>query len=139
MHFDDLSVGDVLEPRTVDSVREEDAKLVAALLEDPYRPHFDERFASDLGYPTLLNQGPINLSYLLQTITRHLERPSDVRSFDMQFRDMVFVGDDVVATATVEEKRVVDGDGIVDFSLALEREDGTVAVEGSVSARFPHS
>lgn len=138
MQYDDLEVGEELEPRTVEDVRGEDMKLIAALLQDPYPPHFDERFAEELGYPDLLNQGPVNFSYMLQSVTRHLKKPSDIRSFDMQFRDMVFAGDTVVATATVAGKRTVDGDGIVEFDVALEKEsDGSIAVEGTVTARLP--
>lgn len=138
VQYEDLTIGDELAPRVVEDVRGDDMKLIAALLQDPYPPHFDERFADELGYPDLLNQGPVNFSYLLQTVTRHLEKPSDVRSFDMQFRDMVFAGDTVVATATVTEKRTVDGEGLVEFDLALEKEsDGSVAVEGSMTARLP--
>lgn len=138
VQYDDLALGDELEPRIVEDVRGEDMKLIAALLQDPYPPHYDERFAEELGYPDLLNQGPVNFSYLLQTVARHLEKPSDVRSYDLQFRDMVFAGDTVVATATVADKRTVDGDGLVEFDVALAREsDDSVAVEGTVTARLP--
>jgi len=137
MEFDELSVGDQLEPRVVDDVSGEDMKLVAALLQDPYPPHYDPRAAEELGYPGLLNQGPANLSYLLQALVRELASPGDLRSFDVRFHDMVFEGETVTATATVEEKELDDGEGIVTFAVALEKADGTVAVDGSATARVP--
>lgn len=139
MHYDDLTAGEELEPRVIDAVRPADIKLIAAVLEDPYRPHFDDRFADDLDYPNLLNQGPVNFAYMLQTVTRHLEKPSDVRSFDVQFKDMVFAGDRVVGHAVVESKRIENGTGIVEFGVSLEKEDGTIAVEGTVTTRVPRS
>lgn len=135
--IDYLSVGDELEPRTVEDLDGQDMKLIAALLQDPYPPHYDRRRAEDLDYPGLLNQGPANLSYLLQTIVQVLESPTDLKTFDVRFHDMVFEDETVTATATVEEKRVADGDALVEFALALENEDGTVAVDGTATARLP--
>jgi len=137
--FEDLSVGDELEPRVVEDLRGDDMKLVAALLQDPYPPHFNERHASELDYPGLLNQGPANLSYLLQTVVRSLESPTDLSSFDVRFHDRVFEHETVTATATVEDKHKTDEGGIVEFALELEKADGTVAVDGKGKAHFPPS
>lgn len=134
LSFDAVAEGDSLEPRIVEEVRGEDMKLMAALLQDPYPPHFDERRAEELGYPGLLNQGPTNLSFILQAITEHLDSPTDVRTFDVRFHDMVFEDETLRATATVAEKAVEDGTNLVTFDVALEKEDGAVAVDGTVTA-----
>ncbi|WP_255197616.1 MaoC family dehydratase [Halorarius litoreus] len=135
MRFDDLSVGDEL-VRTVEDLRGDDMKLIAALLQDPYPPHYDPRRAEELGYPGLLNQGPANLAYMLQPIVRELGAPSDLASFDTRFHDMVFEDETVTVTATVEEKRPADDDGLVEFSVVLAKENGETAVDGTVTARF---
>ena len=135
MRFDDLSVGDELE-RTVDDLRAADMKLVAALLQDPYPPHFDPRRAEELGYPGLLNQGPANLAYMLQPIVRELDAPSDLASFDTRFHDMVFEDETVTATATVEDKTAAEDGGVVDFAIELTKENGETAVDGTATARF---
>lgn len=135
MDFDDLSVGDEL-VRTVEDLRGEDMKLVAALLQDPYPPHYDPRRAEELGYPGLLNQGPSNLAYMLQPVVRELGAPSDLASFDVRFHDMVFEGETVTATATVESKTASDDGGIVEFGVVLTKENGETAVDGTVTARL---
>lgn len=137
MQFEKVTAGDELTPRRVEDLRGEDMKLMAALLGDPYPMHFDKRASDEQGYPDLLNQGPANCSYLLQVVARTLESPSDIRSFDFRFQEMVFAGETVTATATVAETRVENDEGIVDMSVALEKEDGTVAVSGTVTARVP--
>ncbi len=139
MRFENLSAGDQLEPRVVDDVSGQDMKLVAAILQDPYPPHFDPQAAEARDYPGLLNQGPANLSYLLQAVVRELESPMNLRSLDVRFHDMVFEGETVTATATVEGKELVDGEGLVTFAVALEKADGTVAVDGSATASLPVS
>lgn len=135
MKFDDLSVGDEL-VRTVENLRGSDMKLVAALLQDPYPPHYDPRRAEELGYPGLLNQGPSNLAYILQPIVRELDSPSKLASFDMRFHDMVFEGETVTVTATVEEKTATDDGGSVEFSVVLSKENGETGVDGTVTAHF---
>lgn len=136
MRFESLSVGDELE-QTVEDLRGEDMKLIAALLQDPYPPHYDPRRAEELGYPGLLNQGPANLAYMLQPVVRQLEAPSHLEGFDTRFHDMVFEGETVTATATVEGKDPDDdGGGLVEFSVVLTKENGETAVDGTVSATF---
>ncbi len=135
MRFDDLSVGDEL-VRTVEDLRADDMKLIAALLQDPYPPHYDPRRAEELGYPGLLNQGPANLAYMLQPIVRELDSPSKLASFDMRFHDMVFEDETVTATATVEETTPTDDGGLVEFSVVLAKENGETGVDGTVTARF---
>ena len=137
MRFEELAVGDELDQRVIEGLSGDDMKLVAALLQDPYPPHYDPRAADELGYPGLLNQGPANLSYILQTVARELASPADLESFDVRFHDMVFEDETVIATATVEGKELVDGEGFVTFAVALEKEGGTVAVDGSATARVP--
>jgi len=136
MKFEDLSPGDEFNVQTFENLRGDDMRLLAALLEDPYPPHFDERRAQELGYPGLLNQGPANCSYLVQTVTQKLESPSDLQSFDIRFHDMVFAGETVTASATVEETHTEDSTRIVDLAMSLEKEDGTVAVDGTATVRL---
>ena len=132
-----FSEGESIPPKTIESIDASDTKLIAALLRDPYKPHFDPQQAAELGYPDLLNQGPANLSYLFQIVFDVIESPADVRSFDVRFQDMVFVGQTVEVTATVEETRVEGGEGVVTFAVALEKENGEVAVGGTVEAAVP--
>lgn len=133
MGFEDLAVGDEL-TETVSEVRGEDTKLLAALLEDPYQPHYDRRRADELGYPGLLNQGPANLAYMLRPIVAELPSPTRVVRFDTRFHEMVFEGETVTAAATVREKQ--PDSKTVEFDISLTKADGSVAVDGTATARF---
>ena len=137
MGVETLAAGDEL-VATVEDLRGDDMKLVAALLQDPYPPHYDPRRAAELDYPGLLNQGPANLAYMLQPIVAELDSPSHLVRFDTRYHDMVFEGETVTVVATVDEKRPDDdGGGQVTFSVELRKENGEVAVDGSVTAEFP--
>ncbi|WP_435158270.1 MaoC family dehydratase [Haladaptatus sp. DFWS20] len=136
MLYEELSPGDELPPRTVEDLLGSDMKLLAAILQDPYPPHYDARRAEEMDYPGLLNQGPANLSYLLQSIVPILDSPSDLRSFDVRFQDMVFEDETVTTAATVADKWIENSDGHVEFEVELCREDDVI-VGGTVTARVP--
>jgi acyl dehydratase len=136
MRYEDFSLGDELPPRTVEDLRGSDMKLLAAILQDPYPPHYDARRAEEMSYPGLLNQGPANLSYLLQSVIPILDSPSDLRTFDVRFQDMVFEGETVTTVATVADKWIEGSDGLVEFEVELCRENDVI-VAGTVTARVP--
>ncbi|WP_435361840.1 MaoC family dehydratase [Haloarchaeobius sp. DFWS5] len=137
MKYEDLSPGDSLPDRTVEDVDATDMKLIAAILQDPYPVHYDPQASSALGFPGRLNQGPANLSYIFQCVYDVLASPGDLRSFESSYHDMVFEDETVTASATVADKRIEDGDGLVTFEVTLTKEDGSVAVDGTVTARLP--
>ena len=139
MNYDDLIPGEDIPSVVIDGVRGDDMKLIAALLQDPYPVHFDPKAAEEHGYPDLLNQGPANLSFLLQPVLNACESPTDLRGFDTRYESMVFAGETVEATATVADKRVEEGEGVVEFELALKKSNDETTVSGTATARFPRA
>jgi acyl dehydratase len=136
MNYSDLEAGDEVPPVTIKEIRGEEMKLVTALLQDPYRVHFDPKAAEEHGYPDLLNQGPVNLSFMLQPVLQACESPADLLEFQTRYESMVFAGDTVTATATVTDKRVEGGDALMEFELALTKTDGERTVSGTATVRF---
>lgn len=134
MKLDDLSEGDDLPSKTIDEIRPADTKLLAAILEDPYPPHFDPERCAELEFPGLLNQGPANLSYVLQAVFDVLESPTDLRSVDVRYHDMVFTDQTVNTSVTVKDVRT-DGDArVADFAVELLTADDEVVMSGTVEA-----
>ena len=63
--------GETLPPLVVESVDAEKMKLMAALLRDPNPIHIDAASVRALGLGDRpVNQGPTNLSYLLEMVMR---------------------------------------------------------------------
>ncbi|ADB62655.1 MaoC domain protein dehydratase (plasmid) [Haloterrigena turkmenica DSM 5511] len=139
MNYDDLSEGDSLPTRTIENIRREDTKLMAAILQDPYPPHFDHERCDELDFPGLLHQGPANLSYVLQAVSETLESPADVRSIDVRYQEMVFADQTVHAEAVVEEKRIDGDDGVVTFSVELKTAADDIVMAGTVDATVPRT
>jgi acyl dehydratase len=97
-------VGQELPPLVIESVDAEKMKLMAAILRDPNPIHFDPERVRDLGMgDRTVNQGPSNMSYLLNMVTRWSGGVSALRSADMRFLGNVFAGDRVECRGRVTE------------------------------------
>jgi acyl dehydratase len=98
--------------------------------------HHDDELARAHGYPAAFSVGMLGAGYLATYCCAHYGVES-VRRFRTRFRDLVWRGDTLVATASVE--RVVEGDGerVVELALRLGTDTGGTAVEGSAEFAVP--
>jgi acyl dehydratase len=97
-----IEVGQELPPLVIDSVDAEKMKLMAALLHDPNPIHFDVDRVRELGMgDRVVNQGPSNMSYLLNMVTRWTGSVAALRSAEIRFLGNVFAGDRVECTGRV--------------------------------------
>src|SRR5581483_3410066 len=89
-------IGQELPPLVIERVDEEKMKLMAAILRDPNPIHFDAQRVRELGMgERVVNQGPSNMSYLLNMVTRWAGGVAAVRGADIRFLGNVFGGDRV--------------------------------------------
>jgi len=87
-------VGAELEPFVVESVDAEKMKIMAAILQDPNPIHFDVDAVRKLGLGDRpVNQGPINMAYLMNVATAWAGGPEALRRFQVRFAGNVFAGD----------------------------------------------
>ena len=97
-----LEVGQALEPFVIESVDPEPMKVMAAILDDPNPIHFDVAATKALGmgdHP--VNQGPTNVTWLLESVQRFAGGPDKVRSFSVRFLGNVFGGERFEVTGEV--------------------------------------
>jgi acyl dehydratase len=89
-------VGYELPPLVIESVDGEKMKLMAAILRDPNPIHFDAEHVTALGLgDRQVNQGPSNLSYLLNMVTRWSGGVATLTSVSVRLLGNVFAGDRV--------------------------------------------
>jgi acyl dehydratase len=114
-------VGQELPTLEIAAVDPEKMKLMAAILRDPNPIHFDAARVAELGMgDRVVNQGPSNMSYLLNMVTNWSGGVGTLRSADMRFLGNVFGGDRVVCRGTV---------------VAVDQGAVTIDVEASVDDR----
>jgi acyl dehydratase len=95
-------VGYELAPLVIEAVDAEKMKLMAAILRDPNPIHFDVERVQELGMgDRLVNQGPSNMSYLLNMVTRWSGGVPTLRSVNVRFLGNVFAGDRVECVGRV--------------------------------------
>jgi acyl dehydratase len=76
-------------------------KTMAAILRDPYRVHWDRQATREMGLDgKVINQGPLNLSYIVNALHAHAGAGS-VKRLTVAFHRPVFDGDSLVAGGEV--------------------------------------
>jgi acyl dehydratase len=103
-----MKVGDAVEPLVVESVDTEKMKTMAAILQDPNPIHYDVDLVKRLGMGEApVNQGPINLAFLIEMACRAGGGPESLKRIRLRFLGNVFGGERVECTGKVV---AVDGD-----------------------------
>lgn len=116
-----LEVGQTLEPLVIESVDPEPMKVMAAILDDPNPIHFDVESTKALGmgdHP--VNQGPTNVTWLLEAVQRFAGGPDKIRGFSVRFLGNVFGGDRFEVTGEVTSIDETSGEA----ELALSATSG---------------
>jgi acyl dehydratase len=118
-----VELGEELPPLVIERVDADRMKLMAAILRDPNPIHFDPDRVRELGMgEKTVNQGPSNMSYLLNMVTRWSGGVPTLRSVAVRFLGNVFADDRVECRGRV---------------VAIDAEAGqaTLEVEASVGDR----
>ena len=92
--------------------------------------HHDDELARSVGYPAAFSAGMLGAGWLAGYCTEHFGEDT-VRRFRTRFSDVVYRGDELVASAEVARLFDRDGENLVELSIALRKSDGSVVVEGS--------
>jgi acyl dehydratase len=117
-------------PWTMEFVDPARMRTMAALLRDPYPVHWDREGNAAIGLAgRVINQGPLNLGYLVNMLLAWAG-PSSIRRLTVSFGRPVLDGDHVVARGEVRELIEVDGETRAVCDVRLERGD-EVVVSGS--------
>ena len=128
-----MKVGDQLPEFAVRSVDPARMKTMAAVLRDPYRVHWDREATREMGLEgRVINQGPLNLSYIVNML-HSFSGPTSVRHLTVSFGRPVFDADSVVAGGEIS---AIDGDRVT-CAVWLKRGD-EIVVSGTAVIDVAH-
>ncbi len=102
VRFEDLRVGDEI-PALSKVVRREDVKAYADASGDQNPLHQDDAFARGVGFPGIIAHGMFSMAHLTKALTDWLGDPGAVVSISVQFRQVVYMDETLVARGRVEE------------------------------------
>jgi acyl dehydratase len=113
-------------------VSTEKMKTMAAILQDPNPIHWDVEVVKQLGMGDRpVNQGPINMSFLVNMLTSWTSDPGALRELVIRYQANVFGGDIVHCEGSVDSeddglvtctvKASVDGNPVITGTAILSR------------------
>lgn len=133
-----MNVGTELPVWEVEAVSAEKMKTTAALLSDPTPIHFDAETVRALGMGDRpVNQGPLNMGYVMNAVTAWAGGPERLRRLRVRFRGPVLAGDHVRVRSTVTAVREEDGVRLAECDVVLEVVGGEQAVTGTATVVLP--
>lgn len=125
-----IEPGFVIPPWEMADVDPQRMKTMAAILRDPYPVHWDRDAVAAIGFgERVINQGPLNLSYIANMLMAW-QGEASIRRLQVSFGPPVLDHDHVVATGTVTSIDDVAGETRATCTVALER-DGRPVVTGT--------
>jgi acyl dehydratase len=130
--------GDVIPSWSMDHVDAARMKTMAAILRDPYPVHWDRSANEVLGLGgRVINQGPLNLSYVVNMLLEWAG-PGSIRRLTVSFGRPVLDGDCVVACGRVHAITVNNSESHAECTVWLER-DGEHVLDGTAVVALPAS
>lgn len=130
----EVTVGARLPEWRVPAVSAEKMKTTAALLADPNPIHWDVEAVRALGMGDRpINQGPLNMAYVLNMVAAWSGGHDRLRRFRVRFRGNVFAGDELCAGGVITGVRVEAGITLADCDVSLEVVGGAEVLSGTAT------
>lgn len=128
-----IAVGTLIPVRKF-TVEPEPMKVFSLLTADPNPIHWDRSATKKLGLgDRTVNQGGLNMAYVVRAITDWSGSSSTLRSIRVRFLDNVFEGDRLDAGGTVTALRHVESSIVADVDIWLRTEDGRAVLSGKAA------
>jgi len=133
-----VAVGTRLPDWEVPAVSAEKMKTMAALLSDPTPIHWDPAAVAALGLGDRpINQGPLNMGYLMNLLCRWAGGHDRLRRLRVRFTGNVFAGDHLIASGVVTAIRREGDERLADCDVSLRVAGGGTVVAGTATVVVP--
>ena len=131
----DLNVGDTYTECLVEDLKRTQIVQYAGASGD-YNPlHTDEIFTVQVAkYPSVFAHGMLTMGMTGRMLTNYVG-DGRLTKYGVRFTSQVWPGDDLSATATLENLEEVDGETLANFEVVTTNQDGTVVLKGYAQAR----
>lgn len=97
------------------------------------RIHYDEPFARDAGFPSVIAHGMLSMAFFGQLVADWAGGPERVARLTARFRAVTFPGDRITVGGTVVARD--EAAGTVELELFARKPDGTTTLTGSATVR----
>ncbi len=135
--FADVTVGMALPAVTYGPMDRAAYIPLAIILRDTNPLHLDRAYAWERGMPDVVQQGPLNQTYLYRFLTDWLHRPWDLRRTKVRFVANVFPGDLLTCKGVVVRTYREQGEPRVDCQIWQENQRGEKTLVGEATFTLP--
>ena len=133
MKFEHVQIGAALPPLVKPTITTRQLVEYAGASGDFNRIHYDEPFAREGGFPSVIAHGMLSMAFFGQLVS-DFAGPHAVVQISARFKAVTFPGDVVTVsgevTARDEARRTAD------VKLVARKQDGTVTLEGAATIRL---
>lgn len=132
-----LEPGTELPPFVMDGITMDRVHVIMDLMHDTNPVHDDPELVARRKLRGPVNQGPANLSYVINMLYAWAGPALEIETFAFRFRNIVVPGDVVTARGAITDAQPVDRGHRVACDVRLEHEDGSIALDGAVTLLIP--
>lgn len=136
-YFEEVSEGMELPPATYGPMDRYAYIPIAIILRDTNPLHLDRVYARERGLPDVVQQGPLNETYLYRFLTDWLHRPWDLRRTKVRFVANVFPDDVLICRGTITRKYHAEGEPRIDCQIWQENQKGEKILVGEATFTLP--
>ena len=110
---------------------------VAIILRDTNPLHLDRVYAQERGLPDVVQQGPLNETFLYRFLTDWLHHPWDLRKTKLRFAANVFPGDRLTCGGVVKRTYHANDEPRVDCEIWQQNQKGEKILTGEATFTLP--
>ena len=133
--FEDVRVGDALPTLEKPPITTTQLVQYAGASGDFNRIHYDEPFARDAGFPSVIAHGMLSMAFFGQLVADWAGGPQSILRLHARFRAVTFPGDRITVGGEVVARD--EAARTVELDLSARKPDGTVTLSGAATVRFP--
>jgi acyl dehydratase len=129
----DAKVGDALPPVEKPPITTKQLVQYAGASGDFNRIHYDEPFAKEGGFPSVIAHGMLSMAFFGSLVADWAGGPHRIVRLSARFRAVTFPGDRITVGGEVTARD--DAAGTASVKLWAKKPDGTLTLEGAATVR----
>jgi acyl dehydratase len=134
MTFDEITVGTTLPPVEKPAITTMQLAQYAGASGDFNRIHYDEPFARQGGFPSVIAHGMLSMAFFGELVADWAGGPDKIARLAARFKAVTFPGDKITVAGEVVARD--ETARTVELKLTAKKPDGTVTLEGSATVRL---
>ncbi len=137
IYFDDVNVGDEMTSLTKPPVTEVQLVKYAGASGDFNPIHTVHHYAEKAGLGGVIAHGMLSMGFAGEHVTKWIGESGTLKRLKVRFTAMTRPGDVVTLKGNVTDKKLAEGENLVECEFWVEKEDGTKTIKGDATVALP--